>query len=111
MTKLEKMKGRKNIDVLSTRFEKLREAPSNSEEEDFLVPKAKDEEDDAEVGGKRGLPPLAVSKRKLKKIKLEGHFEGRNKLKFDDEGNICICFILILLEFLFEFSSYVSFDF
>jgi hypothetical protein len=28
-----------------------------------------------------------VSKRQLKKIKQEGHFEGKNKTYFDDSGN------------------------
>jgi hypothetical protein len=31
--------------------------------------------------------PLAVSKRQLKKIKPEGHYEGRNKVYFDEQGN------------------------
>ena len=29
---------------------------------------------------------LKVSKRQLKKVKVEGHFEGRNKIYYDDEG-------------------------
>jgi hypothetical protein len=31
--------------------------------------------------------PLSVSKRQLKKIKPEGHFEGKNKSFFDEAGN------------------------
>lgn len=31
--------------------------------------------------------PLAASKRQLKKIKPEGHFEGKNKVYFDEDGN------------------------
>jgi hypothetical protein len=30
--------------------------------------------------------PLSVSKNQLKKIKPEGHFEGKNKVFFNDEG-------------------------
>ena len=32
------------------------------------------------------LVPI-LSKRQLKKIKPEGHFEGRNRIMFDEEGN------------------------
>ena len=30
--------------------------------------------------------PLTTSKRQLKKIKPDGHFEGKNKVYFDEEG-------------------------
>ena len=49
-----------------------------------MVPKKKGEQtheiEKKEIGYK-------VSRNQLKKIKPEGHFEGRNKLKFDEEGN------------------------
>jgi len=32
-------------------------------------------------------PILSVSKNQLKKIKPEGHFEGKNKIMFDDNLN------------------------
>jgi hypothetical protein len=32
-------------------------------------------------------PILTVSKNQLKKIKSEGHFEGKNKIIFDDDLN------------------------
>lgn len=32
--------------------------------------------------------PLTISKNQLKKIKPEGHFEGKNKVFFDDDGNV-----------------------
>mgnify|MGYP003555223745 CR=1 FL=1 len=31
---------------------------------------------------------MTSSKRQLKKIKNEGHFDGKNKVYFDDDGNV-----------------------
>ncbi len=36
---------------------------------------------------KNDKPILSVSKNQLKKIKPEGHFEGKNKIIFDDNLN------------------------
>ena len=38
------------------------------------------------VRGNNEKAPLSVSKRQLKKIKPEGHFEGKNKIFFNEEG-------------------------
>lgn len=32
--------------------------------------------------------PLTSSKRQLKKIKNEGHFDGRNKIYFGEDGSV-----------------------
>jgi len=81
--KLLKRRTRENIDVLSKRFEDLREKPETNEEvDDLLVLKKKDknnEKEDSSIG-------FSLSNRQLKKIKPEGHFEGRNKIKFDESG-------------------------
>ena len=49
-------------------------------QDDFLVVKGV-------VRGKDEKAPLTTSKRQLKKIKPEGHFEGKNKIFFDEQGN------------------------
>lgn len=33
-------------------------------------------------------PQLVVSKRQLKKVKLDGHFNGRNKIIFGKDGKL-----------------------
>lgn len=82
--KVVKKRKRENKDVLSERFERLREKPEENEEnDDFLVKKKGNQTHEIEqkdVG-------FSVSRRQLKKIKPEGHFEGRNKIKFDEIGN------------------------
>ena len=59
-----------------------------SDDEDFLKPKKdqkldKDEEEKSEAGEQK-LPSL--SKRAMRKIKMEGQYEGKNAIIFDDEG-------------------------
>ena len=49
------------------------------DEEDFL--KFKDEKRDIEAI----RPELKVSKNRMKKIRMEGHFEGKNKTRYDEE--------------------------
>lgn len=85
-----KQRLRENTDVLSERFEKLRESKDNDDDnEDLLVKKEgvqTHEIENKEVG-------FGISRRQLKKIKPDGHFEGRNKIKFDSEGILLLkCF-------------------
>lgn len=86
LEKTVKKRKRENSDVLSERFAKLREplAENEESEDDLLVPKKKGEQthekEKKEIGFK-------VSRNQLKKIKPEGHFEGRNKIRFDEEGS------------------------
>lgn len=81
--KVLKQRKRENIDVLSQRFDNLREKKEeNNENDDFLVPKKIQEN-----LNNLKKPELITSKRKLKKINIDGGlFDGRNKIKFDEEG-------------------------
>ena len=54
-------------------------AQEEEEEDDLLTFKGK------HIASTTKLIPT-LSKRQLRKIKPEGHFEGRNKIIFDDEG-------------------------
>ena len=80
-----KKRKRENTDVLSERFAKLREpiVENDESEDDLLIPKKKGEQTHEKEKKDIGFK---VSRNQLKKIKAEGHFEGRNKLKFDEEG-------------------------
>lgn len=66
------------------------QAPSE-DEGDFLVLKkqklgAEDQESRDGSQNAPAKPKLVVSKRQLKKIKMDGLFDGQNKVFFDDEG-------------------------
>ena len=93
-----KRRPRENSDILSKRFHDLREKPEvNEEVDDLLVLKKKDknnENDDSSIG-------FCLSNNQLKKIKPEGHFEGRNKIKFDEAG-----IIQITIEFFIEIITF-----
>lgn len=69
---------RKNQDVLSENYQKLRAGQNDEDdEEEFLVKKLKtDINEDKDL--LQGFNPLRVSKRGLKKIKEGGYFEGKN---------------------------------
>lgn len=82
--KLLKKRKRLNTDVLSERFEALRAKPEEGEEseDDLLVLKKGEkthEKENKNIG-------FGISKRQLKKIKPDGHFQGRNKIMFDEKG-------------------------
>lgn len=82
--KILKKRRRENSDVLSSKFEVLREKnEENDEGDEFLVLKTGEkthEKHDKNVG-------FGISKRQLKKIKPDGHFSGKNKTFFDEKGD------------------------
>ena len=80
--KLLKKRNRENTDVLSKRFENLREMDEFDEDDELLVMKKKNNNEkfiEENVG-------LSVTRNQMKKIKNDGYFEGRNKIKFDEKG-------------------------
>lgn len=64
-----------------------RNAAPLEEEDDFLTVKRRDHEINVDESVQ-----LKVSKNQLKKIKPEGHFAGRNKTLYDDEGSYLVLF-------------------
>ncbi len=67
---------------MSTQFEKIRENQAADDEGEFLTLKRKYQE----VSESLDRPSLQVSKRQLKIIKPDGHFGGKNKIFYDQNG-------------------------
>lgn len=90
-SKVKKMFARKNQEVMSEHYAKLRDsgpgAGEEDDEEEFMTIKRRDHEIDAD--GKEG--PLPLSRRDILKSKKKYRLKvlGNNsKLHFDDEGNV-----------------------
>ncbi|EAS00345.3 DEAD/DEAH-box helicase family protein (macronuclear) [Tetrahymena thermophila SB210] len=83
--KHEKLVKRKNQDVLSENYQKLRNEKQNNDEDDFLVPKKKGQHEDLDESNYK-INTLKVSKNKLKKIHEDGYFGGKNITYFTDDG-------------------------
>ncbi|KAL4503325.1 hypothetical protein ABPG72_000931 [Tetrahymena utriculariae] len=83
--KHEKLVKRRNQDVFSENYKKLRNEIENDDEDNFLVPKKKGQNQDIEESNYK-INTLNVSKNQLKKIKEEGYFGGKNITYFTDDG-------------------------
>lgn len=85
--KILKKRKRENSDVLSSKFEVLREKNEENDEGDELLILKKGEKTHEKHDKNIGF---GISKRQLKKIKPDGHFAGKNKILFDEKGDFSI---------------------
>ena len=83
-----KLIGRTNTDIIGDQYEKIRHRKAaDDEDDDFLTLKRKHVEVDAQQDAHQ---QTVLSKNQLKKIKLDGHFAGKNKIFYDEEGNTSV---------------------
>eukprot|EP00742_Colponemidia_sp_Colp-10_P006076 GILJ01006502.1.p1 GENE.GILJ01006502.1~~GILJ01006502.1.p1 ORF type:complete len:882 (+),score=196.31 GILJ01006502.1:48-2693(+) len=82
--KFDRLQKRKNNTILSDHYAKLHGAIKDESEDDLIVVKRVDH--DIEGVDSKGTVE-GMSKKKLKKIKIEGLAKGENRKVFDEEGN------------------------